>query len=189
MDQEQEVDALYVYLSRLVSPSNGLSVIVDDSQLGHDVFIQIIKKCSEGGREVAGHYILKSKVTEKAMMALNLQHSNDLFAGINQKSFQPVINMMEDMGLLSFNDNLRMFITKRSIDGITGICNKPNYHYYIAGNQQSPSYTTYIVDKVNTCWRSYDEVGKNECLKRFVAQFMPLEGHAQIHDSKEYFYW
>ena len=191
-DQRQEIDALLNYHNGLLSPSNGLSVVVDDSQLGHDAFIQVVEKCSESGREIVGHYILKGEVTEEAMLALHLHHSNNLFAGIGQKSFPQMINMTEEMGLASFNDNLKMFMTKRTISGITGICNKPIYNYYIANNQLSPSYIASFVKNLNACRRFNEEMGINGCIERLVEHYFPTNfpvRRFQIYDSKEYFCW
>ena len=170
-NQRQEIDALFSYLNELLSPSNGLSVVVDDSHLGHDAIIQVVKKCSESGREIVGHYILKGDVKKEAMLTLHLHHSNNLFAGIGQKSFLQMINMTEEMGLASYNHILRIFMMEKSIAGITEICYKPMYNYFIADNQLPPSFTTYIVNKVNECWESNDKMSKNARLERLVKHF------------------
>ena len=48
----------------------GYQSSVSDPQLGHDVFSQIIKKCSEGGREIIGYCILKGEITEGALLEI-----------------------------------------------------------------------------------------------------------------------
>ena len=168
MDQRKEIDALTTYINKLLHSTKGLSVIVDDSQLGHDAFIQTIQKCSESGREIVGHYILKGEVTEEALLALNLHYSNNMLAGIDQSSSQHVINMTEEMGLVSFNHNLGIFMTKRSITSITGICYKPKYNYYIADNQLSPSNANFFADIINKSTKSSDGVDQLTYHTRFV---------------------
>ena len=167
-DQRQEIDALSTYINKLLHPTKGLSVIVDDSQLGHDALIQVIQKCSEIGRKIVEHYVLKGEVTEEALLALHLYHSNDMFAGIDQSHFHQVINLTEAMGLVPFNHNMRMFTTKRSIAGITGICNKPKYNYYIADNQLSKSNATFIADIINTSSKSNNGSDQMTYHTRFV---------------------
>ena len=159
---------MFSYLNRLLSPTKGLSVVVDDSQLGHDVFIQIIQKCSESGREMFGHYILKGAVTEESVLAFNLYRSNSLFSSVEHSTFLKVINMTEEMGLTSIHENLQMFITKRTATGITGICYKPSYIYFIADYQKPSPDAIYIVEKVNGCRTSNEGSEYAICFARSV---------------------
>ena len=159
---------MFSYLNRLLSPTKGLSVVADDSQPGHNAFIRFIQKCSENGREIVGHYILKGEVTEESILAFNLYSSNSLFSSVEHSTFLRVINMTEEMGLTSIHENLRMFITQRSATGITGICYKPSYIYFIADYQKPSSNATYIIEKVNGCRTSNEGSGHAMCFTRFV---------------------
>ena len=168
-DQSQEVDALFSYFNRTLSPSKGLSVVVDDSQQGHDAFIHIIQKCSENGREIFGHYILKDKATEDSLLALNLYKSNSLFSGVEHSTFKLMINMIERMSLISIHEKLRILATKRAATGLAETCCKPTYLYFMADYHSSPSIVTYIIEKVNGCVTSSEGSDNAMCFARFVA--------------------
>ena len=130
--------------------------------------IQIVNKCSENGVEILGQHILRGDVTEEAILALNLLKSNIILGDISQSSFQAVVNMTEEMGLLSFNEKMRMLMTKRSIIGIHGICYKPKYYYYYVDYQEPATNATYIIEKVNGCRRTGNRVEQVTCFARLV---------------------
>ena len=127
-----------------------------------------MEKCSEYGREVVGQHIIKDEITEESLVALNLHTNNVVFADFNQLLFEMLLNMTKEMGLVSFSENLRIFLTKRSIAGIHGICNKPSYHYYFSDYQQSSSNATYIAKKINECRRMGSNVDEVTCSTRYV---------------------
>ena len=76
--------------------------------------------------------------------------------------------MTEEMGLVSFNDKLRLFMTERSIIGINEICYKPNYYYYYADYQIPSTNATYIIEKVDRCRRIGDGMDQVTCFERLV---------------------
>ena len=162
------MEALFSYFNRTLPPSKGLSVVVDDSQHGHNAFIQIIQKCSENGREIFGQYILKDDATEKLALALNLYKSNSLFSGVEHGTFQLVINLIEEKGLISGHEKLRVLATNRSATGLTEACYKPTYLYFMANYTSSPAIVTYIIEKVNRCVIGSEGSDHAMCFARFV---------------------
>ena len=168
-DLNQETDALSTYLNKLLLPKDGLSVAVDNSQLGHEAFVQFIQRCNENGREIVGHYILKGEVTEESILALHFHRSNILFSSVEHDTFLRMINMTEKMGLTPFIENLKMFATKRSVTGITGICYKPTYIYFMADYQKPSSNATYIIKTLNGCRTSGNGTEHSTCFSRYEA--------------------
>ena len=164
-----EMEQLVNYFKAAFPHTTGLSVIVDNSRNGHEALIKIVEKSSEVGKAVLVHHILRGEVTGELILALNFLQSNIVFADVDQNSLEMVLNMTEEMGLISFDEKLSMFMAKRSIVGIQGACYKPKYHYYFSDYQQSSSNATYITEKVNGCRRIGDSVERVTCFSRFVS--------------------
>ena len=164
----QEVEQLLAFFKIAFSHIRRLSVIVENSQAGHYTLSQIVEKCSKYGREVVGQHMITGEITEETLLALNLHTSNVVFADVNQGPFEMLLKLAKETGLISFSENLRMFLTKRSIAGIHGICNKPSYHYYFSDYQQSSSNATYIAKKINECRRMGSNVDEVTCSTRYV---------------------
>ena len=141
---------------------------MDNSKLGHDAFVQIVERCSATGREILGHHILKEDLEEKSLLALDFVDSNLLFADLDENSTQQLVSMIEKMGLLRFNDNVRMLTTKRSVRNIERACYKPRYHYHYAEHFKTPLTAAYITEKVTGCRKMNEKMGQDKCLKRFV---------------------
>ena len=167
-DTTNEVDQLLTYVNTVFPRTTGISIIVDDSQSGHTTLLQIVEKCSEYGRETLGQHIVKNILTEESILALNLQKSHVLFSDIDEINMQNTLNMIAQMGLTTFKDNLRVFTTERSSESIQGLCYKPMYHYYYSDNIQPSSNATYMTEIVEKCKKASNEVEKLTCSKRFA---------------------
>ena len=175
-DTTNEVDQLLTYVNTVFPHTTGISIIVDDSQSGHTTLLQIVEKCSEYGRETLGQYIVKNTLTEESILLLNFHKSHVLFTDIDEINMKKVLNMTNQMGLISFKDSLRLFMTERSMKGIQEICYKPKYHYYYTDNIKSSSNATSIIEIVEKCGKASNEVEKSTCFKRFVH----FSGHKAI---------
>ena len=150
-------------------PTVGASIIVDNSKLGHDALVQIVERCSATGREVLGLHMLQGVVEEQSLLDLNIPKSSLLLADIGKMEGQELLNMIENMGLLGFNEGVRMFVTKRAIENIKTVEGYESklYLHYAAINTTLPS-ISYITDKVRHCRKMGVIIEQVECRKRFA---------------------
>ena len=150
-------------------PTVGASVIVDNSKLGHDALVQIVERCSATGREILGLHMLQGVVEEQSLLDLNIPKSSLLLADIEKSKGKALLTMVESMGLLGFNEGMRIFMTKRAIGNITTVEDYSTkfYLHYAATNTTLPS-IPYITDKVRHCRKMGVKIEKIECQKRFV---------------------
>eukprot|EP00795_Rhopilema_esculentum_P013279 gene13279-4115_t len=142
-----EADELVKFINQIPPPSNQISIVVDDSDLGRASLTRIVQKCAEYGLNVTNIQMV-NKITRGTIFALNMHKSNVLVVDADEQKTVKIVNMVKHLGVAGYREEFYWMMTKRSTGQLHRQCNLlPHIYRYVDFVPASVS-SDYIIQKI-----------------------------------------
>ena len=140
-----EVDDLVKFIDLIPLPSKGVSIVVDDSDLGRASLTRIVEKCAENGLNITSIQMV-NKVTRRTIFALNIHTSNVFVVDVDEEKTVKIVNMVKHLGVAGYREELYWMMTTRSTGQLDRQCNLLPHTYRHIDNVPVSVSSNYIIE-------------------------------------------
>ena len=146
----------------------GTTVVVDDTEQGHQTLTLLIERLTTTGRPILSLLVLGEKVTEKMVMALNTRESSIFLMDCPELTTTKILQKVEGMGLVGYNDMYGWLMTKRAVSSLTESCNVAAHYYSYIDPKPELLDKKYVINKVKGCKTSGEMNLTIDCSERYL---------------------
>ena len=149
--QLHNAENMMKYLDTLKLPSKEITLIVDNTDLGHRTLAYWIETAPSLNVKIV-YYKILSKPFQESDFFTTIKHGSNVFLlDCDGENALRTFLLADDVGVAGIDKNIKWIVSERTMDSLSLSCNIPAGDYYATKPQRMSLNSSYIVSKIKSC--------------------------------------